>query len=72
MENKNLIALLGYQYIPKQGTLQDLRAIVEEQAGDARRLDSAVCDRFLWIAVSAYNYGMIAGVRKERKRRHTY
>ena len=68
MTEKERIDLLGYQYMPTVDTLKSLRVIVEEQTGDTRRLDADTCSAFFLVAVSAYNYGMMAGVRRERKR----
>lgn len=70
MKDKNLIMMLGHQYLPNRDALNDLRHIVNDEIQKTNALPvKDLNSYFLMIAISSYNYGVMAGVRRERKRR---
>ena len=69
---ENLIAILDEQHLPPRAALNDLQVIVDAQVARANALP--ICDAysyFLMIAIAAYNFGIMQGKRRERKRRNT-
>ena len=69
MKDKNLIMMLGHQYLPNRDALSDLRYIVNDEIQKTNALPvKDLNSYFLMIAISSYNYGVMAGVRRERKR----
>jgi len=57
--NKDVMFIVGRQFVPNSEDLNNIRDIVKNNKYDP-----------IWAALLAYSYGVIQGIRKERKRRN--